>query len=389
MAVAGYEYLSVLRVTKIMEALEDVRNLPQELKFVNRTPFTPAADNEIVGRWINRVQIADLISDDARALTYSAGKLQLESNIVPNIKHGRRLTQENLHQLASINANPTWPVGQTAGINNEIFGNVLPSIVDDLRTGIYQRCEALLVAMHLDTVAYNRFGIQVSGTWGIPADLKVTPAVPWTDAVNGDPVNDVWNLMLVASTRYGAKFNRATMSTQAFRYMINTAKFQTMARVTVPLLFNYGSRPQADITYQKTVAQNILGLDELELYDARYWSQDEAGNLNSAPYLPINKVILSSTSNDNNPGVQDFANGITAESMLSGLLPNSGTGVIGNFAAGMRGPIAYTSCDPALNPPTLTVWGVMRGFPRRFMLQASAVMTVGTFADSIAIGEPF
>jgi hypothetical protein len=192
-----------------------------------------------------------------------------------------------------------------------------------------------------------------------------------------------------ASIRYGVNLNRATMSTTAFIYMISTDEFQNKARVTVPLSINYSNLPVANLELQKNIAQNVLGLSELELYDARYWSQDEAGNITSAPYLPINKVILADTDNDNNPAVQDFANGITTESLLSGLLPEMGTGVIGNFAAGMRGPIAYTTVDPGLNPPTLTVWGVMRGFPRRFRVQANGVLTVGQFTDTIAVGEPF
>jgi Phage major capsid protein E len=385
--VPGYEYLSVLRITRIMQALSDVRDLPQELKFVNRTEFVPALENEIIGRWINRVQIADLVADDQKALTYSAGKLQIENTVVPNLKHGRLLTQENLNLLAQINANPGL---NTQGMgDNEVVGNILPSIVEDLWLGLYQRAEALLVAMHLDSFQYNRFGIQVNGSWGIPSDLKVTLATPWTDPVNGTPVNDIWTLKRNATVRYGRTFNRVWMSTSAFIFMISTAEFQAKARTTLPLFINYTNIPQGNLDFQRNIAQNILGLDELILYDARFWSQDEAGTQTSAPYLPINKVILDSTMNDNNPAVQDWANGVVTESLVSGLLPNTGAGIIGNFQPGMRGPVAYTSVPADMNPPNVTVFGVMRGFPRRFMLQASAVLTVGQFTDQIPVTEPF
>jgi hypothetical protein len=387
MPVAGFELLSVPRVSRIMQALEDTRTLPQELKFVQRTPFVPAAEGEIVGRWINRVQIADLVADDARALTYAAGRVQLEQTTVPNIKHGRQLTQENLNELQNLDAALAGVDVREMG-NNEIVGNVLPSIVDDIRLGIYQRCEALLVAMHLDTWTYNRFGITVQGTWGIPADLKVTPQIPWTDHVNADPVNDVWVLKRNATVRYGGSFNRMTMSTTAFIQMISCANFQEKARTTLPLFINLANLPAANIEQQMTIAENVLGC-QVELYDARFWSQDSAGNLTSAPYLPINRVIFSDTANDNNPAVQDFANGITTESRLAGLLPNTGSAVLGNFAPGMRGPLAYTTVNSDLNPPNVTIWGVMRGFPRRFRLQASAVMTIGNFTDAIPITEPF
>lgn len=383
---AGYEYLSVLNISTVMQGLEDQRALPQELKFANRTPLVPAQEGEIIGRQINRVQIADLVADDTRALTYTAGKVQFEATPVPNIKHGRQLSQSEINQLQQIAMNPG--LVKTGWGDNEIVNNLLPAIANDLRLGIHQRREALLVAMHLDAVTYNRFGIQIQGSWGIPQDLKVVTAYPWTDTVNATPVNDIWTVKRNAAVRYGANYDRITMSTTAFLLMIATSEYQNKARTTLPLFINLASLPQANITQQRTIAENITGC-EIELYDARFWSQDAAGNLGSAPYLPINRVILSEKANDNNASVQDFANGVTTESMLAGVLPNTGTGVLGNFMQGMRGPIAYTTVNPNLNPPNLTVWGVMRGFPRRYRLQANAVLTIGTFADAIPIMEPF
>ena len=385
--ITGIGILSPMNLTRVMQALEDVRNLPQDLLFVNRTPFVPAADGEIMGRWINRVQIADVISDDARAVTYSAGKLTTETNVVPNIKHGRQFTQEQINAIAALNANPAINRSELEGL--DLIGNVIPSVVQDLRLGIYQRCEALLVAMHLDAVTYNRFGMKISGNWGIPSDLKVTPLYPWTDAVNATPVDDIWTINRNGAVRYGQTYDRMTMSTAAFLLMIKTAQYINMARSNLPLYLSFSNIPQSNVPKQKEIAASVLGLKEIELYDARYWSQDESGVMTSAPYLPINKVILSATENDNNEAVQDFANGITTESRLSSMLPNTGSGTIGNFEQGVRGPIAYANVPDNMNPPTATVWGVMRGFPRRHRLQASAVLTVGTIAETIPVGEPF
>lgn len=386
--IPGYEVLEVLNISRIMDALQDVRDLPQELQFVNRTDFRPAMEGEIMGRWISRALIADLIADDQKAHTYSSGKVQVENTLVPNIKQGRHLTQENINVLGSIASNPG--LGSTQGMGpNEIVDNVLGSMVEDIWEGLYNRCEALIVAMHLDSWSYNRMGIQVQGSWGIPADLKVTPQYPWTDPVNGTPVNDVWTLKRNASVRYGMMYNRMWMSTSAFMYMISTNEFQAKARTTLPLFINYTNIPQADLNFQRNIATNVLGLDELRLYDARFWSQSASGEQTSAPFLPINKVILDSTTNDNNTAVQDFANAVVTESMLSSLLPNSGTGVIGRFGAGMRGPVAYTTVPVDMNPPNMTVWGVMRGFPRRFRFQANAVLTVGAFSDQIPPIELF
>jgi hypothetical protein len=385
----GYEYLSAYRLTRVMQQTADVRQLPQELQFVRRVPTVPSAEGELMGRWTGRVLIADVISDDARALTYSAGKMTLETNINPNIKHGRHLTQEQINQLLMINANPGLPRGDFAGMAmpNEIVGNVIPSIVDVLELGIEQRREALAVAMHLDAVSYNRFGMIINGTWGIPADLKVTPTVLWTDAANATPVNDIWNLRRNASVRYGKVYDRLTMSTSAFLLMIATAEFQAKARTTLPLFINYTNIPAGNMEFQENVAKNILGLKQLVLYDARYWSQDASGQITSAPYLPLNKVILDAVTNDGNKAVHDFSDGVVTESVLSALLPNSGVGVIGGMGMGQRGPVCYASVPHDLNPPNLTIWGVRRGWPRKYEQQANAVLTIGTVVDSIPITE--
>jgi hypothetical protein len=387
--IPGYEYLSSFRLTRIMQQTADIRQLPQELQFIRRVPTVPAPEGELYGRWTGRVLIADLISDDARAVTYSAGKMQLETSINPNIKHGRHLTQEQINQLLLINAMPGLPRAdmQNMVMPNEVVGNVIPSIVDDLQLGIEQRREALAVAMHLDSFSYDRFGIKTSGTWGIPADLKVTPLVLWTDAANATPVNDIWNLKRNASVRWGKVFNRATMSTSAFLTMIATTEFQNKARTSLPLFINYTNIPTANQDFQENIARNILGLKELVLYDARYWTQDATGQNSSAPYLPLNKVILDSTENDGNKTIHDFSDGIVTESVLSALLPNSGVGVIGSMGMGQRGPVCYASVPHDMNPPNLSIWGVRRGFPRKFQQPANAVITIGNITEAIPITE--
>jgi hypothetical protein len=64
--------------------------------------------------------------------------------------------------------------------------------------------------------------------------------------------------------------------------------------------------------------------------------------------------------------------------------------MFGGLGGAQYGPIAYaTPADANLNPPGVVYWGVARGFPRKHLLQASAVLTVGTYSDLIAVGEPF
>jgi hypothetical protein len=97
--------------------------------------------------------------------------------------------------------------------------------------------------------------------------------------------------------------------------------------------------------------------------------------------------VLTDSNNDNRDDVWDFANGIVTESIVADLVDSA---VIGNLGGPQYGPIAYaTLANPTLNPPGLTYWGVARGFPRKHLLQSSAVLTVGTYGDLITVGEPF
>jgi len=379
--VAALQILEVARVNRIMQALQDIRELPQELVFSGRLPDVPAADNEIMARFIGRVQIADLVADDQRAVVYSSGKLSFESTTVPNLKHGVNLTQEMLNQLLAIEAN--------GGIQHDdgLFSQYENRTVDGLLLGIRQRKEALAVAMAIDGFSYDRLGIKMSNvSWGMPADLKPTVSITWDNAATATPVDDILTLKLVAKVRYGQEFDRMSMSTTAFRLMVGTTNFQNHARFVLPPGSPTSILPLQNIGYQKNLAQSVLGIREIELYDARYWSQDETGALTSAPYLPITKVVFSSIADDNDPMVADFANGVVTETIVSGLAP---TNIVGRFGGPQRGPIAYATATSDLNPPQITYWGVARGFTRKHRLQSTACMTVGTFVDSIAVGVPF
>ena len=106
-------------------------------------------------------------------------------------------------------------------------------------------------------------------------------------------------------------------------------------------------------------------------------------------FWPINKVGFSFTQWDNKREVMDFANAITSESLVKGFLAQEGSGVIGNIPAGSRGPMSYATVPYDMNPPNLTMWSVMRGYPRKRVLHATAALTVGVFSDQISIADPF
>lgn len=362
-----------------MRGLQDVRNLPNQLSFLARTPIIDAVDGEIMARFVGRVQIADLVADDQKALVYQSGKMRFESYGIPNIKHGVNMTQEMLNQLDALAAGMTRDEG--------IFTQWERNTQDGLLLGYRQRQEALIIAMHLDDLDYNRFGIKLAGVgWGMPSNLKVTLSgnARWTEHATAEPVNNVWNLKRVALTQWGQVFDRMTLGTQAFQEMIACTEFQNKARTYLAPNVSYVNLPLDDTMMQKNIAMSVLGLKEIEIYDWRHWSQNEDGTLTSTAFWPIDKVGFTSTADDNNPMAYDFANGVATESIVANLVPG---GMIGNLGGLQRGPVSYVTGEH--NPPQVTYWVAGRGFPRKHLLQSSAVLDVGTITDTIPVSDPF
>lgn len=371
------QLLGATRLTKIMRTLVDVRERAQNLLFLRRTPVVSAEDSEIMAKFTGYVTIADMIADDQRAVTYQNAKLSFESTNIPNLKHGSAMTQAMLNQLQALRAGGVADMG--------LFSSYENRVIDDLRLGVEHRIEALLVAMAVDSLTYDRFGIKMTNvSFGMPSDLKVTPSTGWDTAGSATPVADIQALELIASVRYGQVYNRLTMSTQAFRYMVATTEFQNKAKVFLQSGITFTNLSVDDLATMRGLAERTLG-KQIELYDARYWTQGSNGALTSAPFLPITKVVLSNSNDDNNPQVRDFANGVVTESIVAGLVDSS---VVGQFSGPMRGPVSYATAPGDLNPPQITYWGVARGFPRKHVRTETAVLTVGAFSDAISTAAP-
>lgn len=358
------EVLSASRITKIVSTLQDRRGTPQALKFTNRTPMIPAAEGEIMARFQGHVLIADLIADGQRAATYSAGKIYTETTSAPNLKIGQSLDQEQLNMLL-------------AKVNNmEVLDDLYPStetrIVDNLRKGVWNRVESINIAARIGGFSYDRLGIKMENVdFGMPADLRLTPADEWTDKVNAKPVTDLMLVKRIGSIKYGIEYDRVTMTLAAFNAMIETDEFQLKAKPFLRNDLTFTNLASANTEEMKNLAAKVVGL-EIEIYDARYWYENLADKaVKSAPFLPINKVILESKSSDNDASVIDFGNGVVTEALISKLAK---TTMMGELPANARGPVGYATAEH--NPPSATYWSVARGFARRHVLQASACLTI-------------
>lgn len=363
-----YEQLATTRINAIMRGLRDNRELPQNLLFLNRTPMVNATDGEIIADWTGNIFAADIITDNQRAVVRNNGSFTLTSTKLPNIKHGAPIHQDMLNLLDRIRAG--GGIRDDEGVITRYFQRTL----ENLLTGVRQTMEILRVGMALDTVTWDRLGVKFTATFGAPSDVKVTPATPWTTAATATPIADIQTQVALRQEKYGQATSRITMTSVAFRNMIATTEFRDKAALYNQIVgIAAATFPTADMPTMRTQAGRILGLN-LELYDAKYYTQNNAGTT-SAPtnYLPDNKVILSDAANDNNPAAADFANAIVTESVVSEL-----TGMpFGGLGGAQYGPVGYvtpTSFD--LNSPGINTWAVARCFPRKINKAAESVLTV-------------
>jgi hypothetical protein len=373
------QILSAARITGKIQALQDARTLPVNLRMLARTPIVPAEEGELMVSFIGNPVIADLVADDQKAAVYSVGKFRTETHGAPNIKLGQMLTQAQIKLLRQLGVSQT---------RFAAFDNTENTILDQLLRGVRMRMEAICWARAMDGFSYRRLGIVMDNvTWGMPADLKVTLEVPITDHANCKIVTYISNLKRLAQVRYGIVYDRVSMSLAAFNEMIKCAEFQAQARVYLAPNVSFVNLNTANTRDMQTLAERVLGLAEIELVDDRYWSQGEDATLRSDPFLPINRFVFSARANDNDAMVADFANGVPAEVDVSNLVgdANGGGGIIGRLPEDAYGPVGYA--EGQLNPPQITYWGVARGWSRKHLKQETAVMTVAPAAGPDAIAE--
>ncbi len=138
------------------------------------------------------------------------------------------------------------------------------------------------------------------------------------------------------------------------------------------MTFPTASFPSNALPEMTTLLGRILGM-EVEIYDAKAWTQAEDGTISAAPYLPSGKVVLSDSNDDGTGMAIDFANGVVTESVVSSLVDG---GMIGKFTGAEYGPVGYATGNPDFNPPNLTQWAVARGWPRKHRLSSTAALTV-------------
>jgi hypothetical protein len=336
------------------------------LTFLNMTEVVNADDDEITGYYTGKVYAADLIADDQEAAVYEAGQLEYVTNSIPNLKVGKRFSQSMLNRLNRIKRN--YGSAGTRG-DVEMFNNWEVVAARDLIRGVNERMNALICAMLIDAVTYNRLGIQLSGTWGMPSDLKSTPSTAWT-STSATPITDILTMKQYAMDTYGEVYDKLTLSHADFLNMAATTEFKQLLPSVI-------SQPLATTAFNARSANmpeyaSLLLKMEIVIEDKQITTQAANGTNSSARVLPLGKVLLSTKADEKDPTAWDFGNAVPTESIVAGLV-----GDPDNFPMGEQfGPMGYFTGNADLNPPNLIAWGVARGFPRKQRKTCTSVLTV-------------
>jgi hypothetical protein len=363
--------LSSARFNRIVGRLAPQLDLERPLNFLNRLSLVPAFDDELTGRFTGKVLAADVIADDQEAVVQESLSLDVVTHSAPNIKIGERLGQKLLNKLTQ------WQAGLYRSVSGQdALRDWENDLANKLVLGVRQRLNAMAAAMLMDSFTYNRFGVQITGaTWGMPSNLKVTTGVTWATSATATPLNDMWAVDQVSRLQYGISFDQVYMSTTAFREMVSTTEFASKA--AIPLTAGFGitaaNLPTKNDPAMKVIAERILD-KTIILDDTTYNERANDGTITSVRVLPVNKVILCRSQDDGNAEAYDMANGQVTESMVADLI---GGGMIGgNLTGNITGPVGYYTGRVDLNPPDAVAWAVARCFPRKFLPEASAVLTV-------------
>ena len=361
--------LATERINAVVGQIES-RNLVERRLWRSRLNRVPSTDQEILAKVTTEVIAADIITLDAEAVVHGGEQISLTSGSVPKFKHGRMLSESDLDLLDRIE------LGLARATERSIFDNFIVNSYQRLLQGIEDREEMVICAMLEDNGVYDRFGVKFTGmTWGMPAVLKITVAVVWSTAATATPIADILAASQASVDRGGPRYDRITLSLQAFNYMIATTEFQNRVKfgmdTTQAALLNLNYLSRED---QIGLMGRMLNM-QIELYDAQTKVESVNGAKVNTRFQSANKVVLSYTGNDNNNAVWRFAAGMIKEKQvarLAGMDLGNTQGEAGEF-----GPFGYTTvADPQLNPPGLVQWAVDRGFPRKDDENANAVLTV-------------
>lgn len=366
---------TLLASTRIKRVIDELPDFRQKLPvWASRINDVPADEDEVLLRISAGAAMASLVADGAAATVGQLRPWTLSTSDLINLKWGVNLGQSQMAKLtAAVAAGVAGPALQS-------FDSALRNILITCKQAVINRRAYLVSAMVQDAINYDANGVKITDwDWGMPSDLKVTLSGgrQWSagNESTAKPVTDVLDQVRLGQDKYGIVYDRVTMARADFQFMVTTDEFRTLSSV----VFQRADALTSDIVtlpdnILKNVAANVLGMD-VELDDSTYITTAADGtDTNGNRYVPLGTVILSSKAHDNDNLAWDMANVPVTEAAAAQIMGQN-SGMIGDsLAMGTRGPVGFATGNPGLNPPDITVWSVMRGFPRRFHRAVTSVI---------------
>lgn len=377
------------RIGRIFREIRDVREVPGNLRFLNRLPIVSMTDQEMSAYWDSNITIAPIVPDGARASVDVNAKLRTELMNVANIKHGAPIPASMLQLIEFIQ---TYNLTDEVGAVDNFYENQSSNLLE----GVRQTQELFAVSMALDSLLWSYRGVNFSASWGTKADLKVTlpsGGAAWTatNHATSKPISDVLLLTQVRTDTYSEQTTRITMRSADFRGMIASDEFAAQAKLTFGPGLDLTNAPTTNTSYMQGLASRILNM-EIELYDQSYWIKEIDGTDSKRAFMPQGKVILSDKSDDNSQKAALMANTKVTEAIMAKLLGQAFSGMAGGGLQGDGyGPLSYmTAASHDANPPGINIWAVARCFPMLTRKTMYGVLDVGTGTapEALPIGQP-
>lgn len=373
----GWGVLTQKRLQVITETLNRQQKLDRQFTFLKRTPINEAgSDAELLGEFQGEIYAADIVMPDQAATVHDIGKFTSFNQEIANLKHGILLGQKQLDELENYRLRGD---GASRFMNNWINRRIA-----DLLLGVRMRLEAMIVACYRDNAVYDRYGVKIRGSWGTPSQLKFAVAVPWNNHADADPVGDIQLYMGEIAPDNEAGFVDApvlSMSRKAYNHMVSCAKFWDRAKIenfggyALNWDFPVGATPNPYEPRVQLLAEQILKV-RIEFYETNTNVKNDDGSTTKSRNLPHDEILVHGPNVWGNSQVLDVGNGVVTESIVNEII---GSGAIGGINGGRQsGPLSYaapTTID--MNPPGVTIWTVMRAFPRKFDKTATGLIDIG------------
>jgi hypothetical protein len=311
--------------TTIAEIVQEQANMAERRRprlWLDRLPVVPAEDEEITAIWtLNRVA-ADIIAPNQAARVVSAGQLEAIVHELPNIKQGVALNQQDVNRMNRLMGQNTMTLGR-----EEFFGT--------------------------------------------PADTRQAVTLAWgTNPTTATPITDINNHANYLALTYGLTVNRITLTRTDFLNMVATTQVKNLSQAIIGIPATNAINT-ANLPLMRNYIGSMLGGWDVEIDDHVYRTEEMDGTSTTHVDLPVGNAVLTDSRLDGDRRFFDFASAPLTEALVAGLVGDTDSGLGGQE----RGPAVFATCPEDYNPPSIVVWGAMRGFPRRKQKVVSGVLT--------------